>query len=75
MYDPVWTALHERGAIVFIHGTQTPSLTPVPHPTLGLPVTEVNTRQPEAPDSYSPDATSNADRFPTRRSKLQRSSS
>jgi len=41
MYDPIWTALHERDAIVFIHGTQTPSSTPVPHPTLGLPVTEV----------------------------------
>jgi len=41
IYDPIWTALDARGAIIFIHGTQTPASTPIPHPTLGLPITEV----------------------------------
>ena len=41
IYDPIWSALDGRGAIVFIHGTQTPSLTLIPHPALGLPITEV----------------------------------
>lgn len=41
IYDPIWSALDAQGAIIFIHGTQTPSSTPIPHPTLGLPVTEV----------------------------------
>jgi len=40
-YDPIWSALDARGAIVFIHGTQTPSSTPIAHPTLGLPITAV----------------------------------
>ncbi|KAH9062685.1 amidohydrolase 2 [Lactarius vividus] len=40
-YDPIWSALDARGAVVFIHGTQTPSTTPIPHPTLGLPITAV----------------------------------
>ncbi len=41
IYDPIWCALDARNAIIFIHGTQTPSSTPIPHPTLGLPITEV----------------------------------
>ncbi|KAI9452088.1 amidohydrolase 2 [Russula earlei] len=41
LFDPIWSALNARNAIIFVHGTQTPSLTPIPHPTLGLPVTEV----------------------------------
>ncbi|KAI0940006.1 hypothetical protein AcV5_001228 [Taiwanofungus camphoratus] len=40
-YDPVWEELDRRGAVVFLHGTQTPSSTPYPHPFLGLPITEV----------------------------------
>lgn len=40
-YDPIWSALDARGAIVFIHGKQTPSSTPISHPTLGLPITAV----------------------------------
>ena len=47
MYDPIWSALDERGAIIFVHGTQTPSLTPIPHPALGLPITEVTSAQRE----------------------------
>jgi hypothetical protein len=42
IYDPIWSALDTRRAIIFIHGTQTPASTPIPHPTLGLPITEVN---------------------------------
>lgn len=45
IYDPIWSALDGRGAIVFVHGTQTPSLTPIPHPALGLPITEVTSTQ------------------------------
>ncbi|KAI0278890.1 hypothetical protein BGY98DRAFT_972017 [Russula aff. rugulosa BPL654] len=42
IYDPIWSALEARGgAIIFIHGRQTPASTPIPHPTLGLPITEV----------------------------------
>jgi len=40
-YDPVWAELNRRGAVVFLHGTQTPSSTPYPHPFLGIPITEV----------------------------------
>ncbi|KAI0254707.1 hypothetical protein BJV78DRAFT_1182319 [Lactifluus subvellereus] len=40
-FDPIWSALDARGAVVFIHGTQAPSSTPIPYPTLGLPITEV----------------------------------
>ncbi|KAI0268242.1 hypothetical protein BC834DRAFT_783894, partial [Gloeopeniophorella convolvens] len=40
-FDPIWAALDARSAVVFIHGTQTPSTTPMPHQALGLPVTEV----------------------------------
>jgi hypothetical protein len=49
IYDPIWSALDARGAIIFIHGTQTPASTPIPHPTLGLPITEVSKPQPTAP--------------------------
>ena len=41
LFDPVWAELDRRGAVVFVHGTQTPSSTPYPHTYLGLPVTEV----------------------------------
>ncbi|KAI0005031.1 amidohydrolase 2 [Russula compacta] len=41
IYDPIWSALDARGAIVFIHGTQTPPSAPILHPALGLPITEV----------------------------------
>ncbi|KIY49292.1 hypothetical protein FISHEDRAFT_41932 [Fistulina hepatica ATCC 64428] len=40
-YAPIWDALNLRQAVVFLHGTQTPSSTPYPHPFLGLPVVEV----------------------------------
>ncbi|KAH9951618.1 hypothetical protein B0H21DRAFT_183344 [Amylocystis lapponica] len=40
-YDPVWEELDKRGAVVFLHGAQTPSSTPYPHPFLGIPITEV----------------------------------
>ncbi|KAJ7179063.1 hypothetical protein C8R46DRAFT_1173509 [Mycena filopes] len=40
-YDPIWAELDKRAAVVFLHGAQTPSSTPYPHPFLGLPITEV----------------------------------
>ncbi|KAF8663476.1 hypothetical protein AX16_001044 [Volvariella volvacea WC 439] len=40
-YDPVWAELDRRQAIVFLHGTQTPSSTPYPHEYLGVPIVEV----------------------------------
>lgn len=40
-FDAIWAELDRRGAVVFVHGTQTPSSTPYPHDFLGLPVTEV----------------------------------
>ncbi|OJT04153.1 2-amino-3-carboxymuconate-6-semialdehyde decarboxylase [Trametes pubescens] len=40
-FDPIWEELDRRGAVVFLHGTQTASSTPYPHPFLGIPVTEV----------------------------------
>ncbi|KAJ7682726.1 hypothetical protein DFH06DRAFT_1161975 [Mycena polygramma] len=40
-YDPIWAELNKRGATVFLHGAQTPSSTPYPHPFLGIPITEV----------------------------------
>ncbi|TFK75838.1 amidohydrolase 2 [Pluteus cervinus] len=40
-FDPIWAALHHRKAVVFLHGTQTPCSTPIPHPFLGVPITEV----------------------------------
>ncbi|KAF8639945.1 hypothetical protein AX17_001195 [Amanita inopinata Kibby_2008] len=41
LYEPIWTELNRRSAVVFVHGTQTPSSTPCPSPLLGLPITEV----------------------------------
>ncbi|KAF7332074.1 Amidohydrolase 2 [Mycena kentingensis (nom. inval.)] len=40
-YDPIWRELDKRRAVVFIHGAQTPSSTPLPHSLLGIPTTEV----------------------------------
>ncbi|KAL1946844.1 hypothetical protein VTO73DRAFT_14948 [Trametes versicolor] len=40
-FDPIWEELNRRHAVVFLHGTQTASSTPYPHPFLGIPVTEV----------------------------------
>ncbi|KAH9853507.1 hypothetical protein C2E23DRAFT_884685 [Lenzites betulinus] len=40
-FDPVWEELNARSAVVFLHGTQTASSHPYPHPFLGIPVTEV----------------------------------
>ncbi|TFK29411.1 amidohydrolase 2 [Coprinopsis marcescibilis] len=40
-YSEIWNELNKRRAVVFLHGTQTPSSTPVPHPWLGVPITEV----------------------------------
>ncbi|KAJ3924090.1 hypothetical protein F5877DRAFT_87169 [Lentinula edodes] len=41
LYEPFWAELHSRKAVVFLHGNQTPSSTPYPDPTLGLPIVEV----------------------------------
>ncbi|KAG1752718.1 uncharacterized protein EDB91DRAFT_532242 [Suillus paluster] len=41
LYDPIWKELNRRRAVVFLHGAQTPSSTPYPHPWLGLPISEV----------------------------------
>lgn len=41
LFDPIWAELDRRRAVVFLHGTQTPSSTPYPHPFLGLPISEV----------------------------------
>ncbi|THV08469.1 amidohydrolase 2 [Dendrothele bispora CBS 962.96] len=41
LYDSIWAELDKRGAVVHLHGAQTPSSTPYPHPLLGLPVSEV----------------------------------
>ncbi|KAL0576919.1 hypothetical protein V5O48_005065 [Marasmius crinis-equi] len=40
-YDQVWAELDRRKAIVFLHGAQTPSSTPYPHASLGIPIVEV----------------------------------
>ncbi|KAH6915373.1 amidohydrolase 2 [Coprinopsis sp. MPI-PUGE-AT-0042] len=40
-YEPIWRELDRRDAVVFIHGTQTPSSVPIPDPLLGVPITEV----------------------------------
>lgn len=41
-YNPVWDELNRRKAVVFLHGAQTASSTPYPHPFLGIPITEVS---------------------------------
>lgn len=41
MYDPIWEELDRRHAVVLLHGAQTPSSTPYPHPLLGVPISEV----------------------------------
>ncbi|KAJ3820787.1 hypothetical protein F5878DRAFT_61889 [Lentinula raphanica] len=41
MFEPIWAELHLRKAVVFLHGNQTPSTTPYPDPTLGIPIVEV----------------------------------
>ncbi|KAG7096875.1 hypothetical protein E1B28_004281 [Marasmius oreades] len=40
-YDPIWAELNRRQTVVFLHGAQTPSTTPYPHPSLGVPIVEV----------------------------------
>ncbi|KAF5320707.1 hypothetical protein D9619_000875 [Psilocybe cf. subviscida] len=40
LYEPIWAELDRRKAVVFLHGSQTPSSTPYPHPFLGIPITE-----------------------------------
>ncbi|KAI0068648.1 amidohydrolase 2 [Artomyces pyxidatus] len=41
MFDPIWEELNRRNAIIFLHGSQMPAATPMPHSLLGLPITEV----------------------------------
>ena len=41
-FDRVWEELDRRNAIVFLHGAQVPASSPIPHPALGIPITEVN---------------------------------
>lgn len=40
-FEAIWQELDKRAAVVFVHGTQTPSSTPYPHDYLGLPIIEV----------------------------------
>ncbi|KAK1236495.1 hypothetical protein PQX77_000272 [Marasmius sp. AFHP31] len=40
-YDAVWGELNRRQTVVFLHGAQTPSSTPYPHASLGIPIVEV----------------------------------
>ncbi|KAF9446936.1 amidohydrolase 2 [Macrolepiota fuliginosa MF-IS2] len=40
-YDSIWAELDRRKAVVFLHGNALPSSVPWPHPTLGLPISEV----------------------------------
>ncbi|KAF8076472.1 hypothetical protein FPV67DRAFT_1407611 [Lyophyllum atratum] len=40
-YDAIWAELHRRKAVVFLHGAQVASSTPMPHPFLCVPVSEV----------------------------------
>ena len=39
-YDAIWAELDRRRAVVFLHGAQVSS-TPVPHPYLPIPISEV----------------------------------
>ncbi|KAM6495815.1 hypothetical protein JOM56_008521 [Amanita muscaria] len=41
LFEPIWAELNKHAAVVFVHGTQTPSSVPVPSPLLGLPISEV----------------------------------
>lgn len=45
LYDPIWHELNKRHAVVLLHGAQTPSSTPYPHPFLGVPITEARSIQ------------------------------
>ncbi|KAI0034071.1 hypothetical protein K488DRAFT_77449 [Vararia minispora EC-137] len=40
MFGRIWSELDRRAAIVFLHGAQMPAATPMPHPALGIPITE-----------------------------------
>ncbi|KAJ6539420.1 hypothetical protein B0H19DRAFT_1178948 [Mycena capillaripes] len=40
-YDSIWAEFNKRSTTVFLHGAQTPSSTPYPHPFLGVPIIEV----------------------------------
>ncbi|KAG9317395.1 hypothetical protein JVU11DRAFT_1594 [Chiua virens] len=42
LFDPIWEELNRRHAVVFLHGAQTPSSTPYPHPFLGIPISEAS---------------------------------
>jgi hypothetical protein len=77
IYDRIWSALDARGAIIFIHGTQTPSSTPIPHPTLGLPITEVSQLPCRVASFKNQQLTkkTHTRRYPTRHSKPPPSSS
>jgi predicted TIM-barrel fold metal-dependent hydrolase len=41
VFDPIWEELDRRGAVVFIHGDQTPGSNRYPSPLVPIPVAEV----------------------------------
>ncbi|KAF9076718.1 hypothetical protein BDP27DRAFT_697140 [Rhodocollybia butyracea] len=41
VFEPIWAELNSREAVVFLHGTQTPSSNTHPDPTLGIPMVQV----------------------------------
>ncbi|CAK5275520.1 unnamed protein product [Mycena citricolor] len=41
LFEPILHELNRRSAVVFLHGAQTPSSTPSPDISLGIPITEV----------------------------------